>query len=276
MLELALTRSVPHAPPHRLKADEVYVWRNNDGAPAAYGYTRNGTHWIEYPGVGTFRFTSGSEQIEALAVHTSLPRLRGTYRRCVLPLAIQALGKEVLHASGVITPKGAVALCGRSETGKSTLAYGLQQRGHQPFADDAVVVDLDGTRARVSGAPFVIRLRLDSAAHFERDPHHDDTFDEADLEFHDRAEPLAAVIALEQVTELAAPEVEIKRLTSPAAFPIVLTHAYCFSLREPRRTRLMMEHYLDLVSHTPVFRLRFSPGLERLHRMLDLIEGAIR
>ena len=46
-----------------------------------------------------------------------------TFERGVLPLALQARGIQVLHASGIETPQGVVAFCARSQTGKSTLAY---------------------------------------------------------------------------------------------------------------------------------------------------------
>ena len=140
--------------------DEVEIWRDNDGTPAAYGYARGGTYWIEYPGVGTFRFAAAGTTVDAVAAAETPPeRLRGAFRRAILPLALQALGSEVLHASGVLTQNGGIALCGKSEAGKSTLAYGLQQRGYRAFADDAVVVDVSSTGARVSGIPFAIRLR---------------------------------------------------------------------------------------------------------------------
>lgn len=276
-LEFAVNRS-SSTPPARPRADdEVKVWHDNDGVPAAYGFTRGETHWIEYPGVGTFRFAPGSRLVEALAPRTtSMALLRDAYHRAVLPLALHAFGKEVLHASGVLTPHGAVAICAQSETGKSTLAHALRQRGHAPFADDAVVVETVGPNASVSGVPFAIRLRLDSARHFERDADSAEAIEAGDLEVHEQTEPLAALVALERVTETGGPELDSQRLPPAAAFPIILSHAYCFSLREPGRKRLMMQHYLELVAHTPVVRLRFKSGLERLPEILDLIEQAAR
>jgi hypothetical protein len=275
VLELAVTEAGGsiHLPPNQV--DGVEIWRDNEGVPAAYGYASEGTYWIEYPGIGTFRFADAGGTVDAVAAEeTSLDRLRGAFRRAVLPLALQALGSEVLHASGVLTQNGGIALCGKSEAGKSTLAYGLQQRGYRAFADDAVVVDVSRSVARVSGTPFAIRLRYESAQHFGREHTDRDEVAETDLDFHDQPEPLAAIFALEPQRSSDA-EVGLTRLSPTAAFPTLLTHAYCFSLRDPERKRRMMDHYLDLVNRVPVFSVRYRSGLDQLQRMLDLIEESI-
>ena len=275
MLELAVTEAGGsiRLPPDQV--DAVEIWRDNDGVPAAYGYAREGTYWIEYPGIGTFRFAAAGSTVDAVAAEQTSPeRLRGAFRRAVLPLALQALGSEVLHASGVLTQNGGIALCGKSGAGKSTLAYGLQLRGYRAFADDAVVVDVSSTGARVSGIPFAIRLRYESSQHFGREHRDGDEVAETDLDFHDQPEPLAAIFALEPQRR-SDTEVELTRLSPTAAFSIMLTHAYCFSLRDPERKRRMIDHYLDLVNRVPVFSVRYRSGLDQLRRMLDLIEESI-
>lgn len=55
-------------------------------------------------------------------------------------------GLLVLHASGVVTPRGAVLLMGRSSTGKSSLAAAFYRRGFAVLGDDSIAVDVvDGT-----------------------------------------------------------------------------------------------------------------------------------
>jgi hypothetical protein len=64
-----------------------------------------------------------------------------------------------LHAS-VVTVRGrAIALCGHSTAGKSTLAALLAQRGHTVIADDICVIDAPAGGA-VSVLPGSARLRL--------------------------------------------------------------------------------------------------------------------
>src|ERR671935_59558 len=50
-------------------------------------------------------------------------------------------GREVLHASAVITARGVVAFCAVSTTGKSTIAYQFSRRGYGIWADDALAFD---------------------------------------------------------------------------------------------------------------------------------------
>ena len=55
----------------------------------------------------------------------------------------------------------------------------------------------------------------------------------------------------------------------------MLAHAYCFSLQDIERKRLMMQHYLDLTVNVPVFEICFQAGLEKLPTILDSIEQVI-
>src|SRR5437868_7089772 len=81
------------------------------------------------------------------------------YRRAVLPMALQAHGQEVIHASAVITEDGVVAFCGRSQTGKSTVAYGLHRRGYRVWADDTLVFDASAEFVQVIPYPHRLRIR---------------------------------------------------------------------------------------------------------------------
>jgi hypothetical protein len=64
----------------------------------------------------------------------------------------------VLHASGILTPKGAVILMGRSSVGKSSLAAAFYRRGYPVLADDTVALDvIDG---QLLAYPSFPQLRL--------------------------------------------------------------------------------------------------------------------
>jgi len=85
---------------------------------------------MHLPGLATFRFDSQSCNVTAFVDSPDCPdSVLDAFRRAVLPMALQARGLEVLHASAVRTPRGVLALCAVAETGKSTLACGLSQRG---------------------------------------------------------------------------------------------------------------------------------------------------
>lgn len=265
MLELALAPA--EASPPVLPAAEsegVEVWRHGDGAVAAYGGRIEDSFWMRLPGVGAFVFGPGEPVLAYAEAGAGTALVEDGFRRTVLPMAVQVLGGEVLHASGVLGSQGAVALCAVSGTGKSTLAYGLGRRGHPLWADDAVAFELEGDAARTTALPFRLQLREPSAAFFG---------DDTDPEVAKVTEaPLAAICVVERPE---AGETALVSLTSAEAFPSVFAHAYCFSLEDPVRKRRMLDTYLRLIEVVPVFRLRVAQGLERLVGALDLLEDRL-
>jgi hypothetical protein len=229
---------------------------------------------MHFPGLASFSFDRDSEDVTASAPSTiGQDVLMATFRRAVLPMVLQARDTEVLHASGVRVPRGVMAFCAHSGTGKSTLAFGLSRRGYGMWADDAVAFAGSGPHVKALPLPFAVRLRSDAVAYLNPSPL---SADETTGDGASDPEPpaLAAVAVLERVERLGrmAP---VERLRLSAAFPAVLAHAYCFSLREPERRRRMVERYLDLTTRVPVFAIRVESGLERLPATLDAIEQTL-
>jgi hypothetical protein len=257
---------------------DVEEWRDNDGMVCAYGYTLDDHHWMHLPGLASFRFRHSSDEVVAFVQPSAdLDVVRDSFYRGVLPMALQARGQEVLHASGIRTPGGIIALSAVSETGKSTLAYGLSKRGYPLWADDAVALESSGGRVQATPLPFSLRLRPESVAYYG--------YERGDLPLSMREMTtdqvggsllLAAIFVLERAPDAEnCPLVEIDRLAPLPAFSAVLKHAYCYSLQDIDRKRLMINYYTDLVKRVPVLRIRFQPGLERLPLILDRIEQAI-
>jgi len=198
-----------------------------------------------------------------------------SYRRQVLPMVLQVGGQEVLHASAVLTPQGAVALCATARTGKSTTAFGLSQRGWPLWADDAVAFEMVDSSVSAIPLPFGIRLRPDAAAFFEQEPTVGAGVDQMQNgAYRIKAEPvpLAALIVLHRARGGSdGPALQSRRLSSAEAFMGVLAHAYYFRLQDTERKRSMMRHYLELVARVPVFEIRFRPGFEVFPEVLDSI-----
>ena len=272
MLELAIATREELALPEVDRTAAPERWRDEDGIVFAYGHSSNGTHWLDVPDVGVFRF--GADEARILVVpepSASRAALFEAYRRLVLPNALQALGTEVLHGSAVLACRGVVALCGKSRTGKSTAAFALSRRGYPLWADDAVAFDDVGGVVRALPLPFAIQLRQASASFFgfEAKVHRAAPVAEAD-------EParLSVIVLLDREGSRA-PDVHMRRLPPHEAFVALLPNAYWFTLADQRRKRLMIDHYLDLSKTVPVFDLRFRPGFERLDAVLDSIETAM-
>jgi hypothetical protein len=248
---------------------EVEVWAGNDGFEA-YGYTGGGYCWAHFPGTASFRFPADEGNVVALVEANVSPRsVEDMYLRAVLPLILQLRGHEVLHASAVSSANGLVVLCGSSGTGKSTTAHGLSRRGYPVWADDAVVLDIQGDDMRASQVPFRLRLHAD-AANFFRGDAEDRMTAAATLS----RSPLLALVILDR-QEGSVPPVRITRLEPTDAFVGLLPHAYYFGLSDPARKALMLDRYLRLASSVPTFEVRYRPGLGAIQAVLDEVEARI-
>jgi hypothetical protein len=283
MLRLIIADANAKRPPVLdLEDPNVRAWRGIDGKISCYGYALDGEHWMHLPRLASYCFTASSDVVTAFPDPATQPDLiREWFYRLVLPIALQALKEnwEVLHASAVRMRQGVVAFCAFSQTGKSTIAYGLSQRGHALWADDNVLLETSDQCVRAVHLPtFKIRLRPASARFFGIDPTGERTTLERDSShlIETPPAPLVALCVLKRELEASNTEVvSIRRLLSSQAFTAVLDHALCFSLHDIKRKRQMMRHYLDLVARIPVFEVRFQEGLDKLPIILDRIEQAI-
>jgi hypothetical protein len=257
------------------------VWCDPAGALIARGYTDGGQHWLHFPRLATYQFDDGADVVVAAPEAGAAPEtIADIFLRAVLPLVLHTRGQETLHASAVVTPEGVVAFCARSETGKSTLAFGLAQRGYTPFSDDAVVLRQSGDRWLAVPYPFQFRLRTAPAAHFAADGtqcqrHPPSTSD--DMPVAGEPQPLAALFLLTKLrpAEASAPVI-IRQLSPAEALPLLLPHAYSFSLENPARKRQMATAYLDLVTAVPAYDLRYAGTLDALPQVLDGIEARLK
>ena len=262
----------PASPKFDLAAE---VWRDNAGAICARGIVHDGHAWMELPGVAVFHFDRARNTVTALPERSVADDvLCDTYYRAALPMALQFFGLEVLHASAVRTALGVVAFCAISETGKSTTVAALSSRGYPAWADDAVPVGIDhgGSGALAFAVPFRMRLSTASA------PKSHDVDDSLRWPAPGPIElvstPLAALCVMQRV-DTSRYAAEVRRLSAVEALIALLPHAYCFSLADPDRKRLMMRRYIDLAARVPTFSVTVATGLEKLPAVLDQIESSI-
>jgi hypothetical protein len=273
MLKLRIERTGATAPPLTQPINPQFeVWRDSDGAVLAYAEGAGDEYWMHLPGLASFRFSSRGDEIAATVASTAREELvLDAYRRRVLPMALQVCGREVMHASAVRSPAGVAALCADSETGKSTIAFGLSGRGYPLWADDLVAFDITDHVGRAISLPFNLRLRPSAAALFDLNTTQSPiaTGDDHSPAGKETA-PLLAVCVLRR--EDAGTAVAVRRLSLAEAFAAVLAHAWSFGLEDSERKRRMIHNYLDLAAGTPVFDICFQPGLTNLPAILDALE----
>jgi hypothetical protein len=237
----------------------THIWHSRTGQIVAYGGHDAVGCWMTWPRLATYRFSLDHHDIAAHPdFQASAEIVWDTYRRSVLPMAMQARGWEALHASGVSCSHGMVAFCAVSETGKSSVAYGLARRGFAQWADDAVVLSGDAVPSSVP-LPFQVRLRASADSLFEGSlprPQLVTRNDRGD-QVHRHAAHVHAICVLERHAGATMPLVE--RMEGGDAFRALLTHAHEFNPHDAVRRGLMLQRYLGIAATVPVFRIAFDP-----------------
>jgi hypothetical protein len=273
LLKLAITDEAPGLTPPLDALDyAAQIWRDIDGNICAFSNTSDGQHWLHLPNLASFCFSSSEQEVKAIAHLPSQPALiTDAYYRSVLPMALQALGGEVLHASGFVAGRGVVAFCANSGTGKSTLACGMNRRGYTLWGDDAIAFERSGDGIFSIPLPFSIRLQPDAVAYFG--PRSTPPAPEnCQSSCEDERLPLSALIVLRRTETSGRSVVESARLTPNQGFLKTLAHAYCFSMADLERKRLMITNYIELVTRVPVYELSFTGGINNIPAILDCVE----
>lgn len=248
-------------------------WFDSDNQLCAYGGQEGDEYWFHLIGAGTYQFAATREEVSVTPqTGISFELAFDAYLRSVLPFVLQVKGYEVLHASAVHTTDGSVGLCATSGMGKSTLAYGLSQRGYSLWADDALVFETGDGAVNSFRLPFEIWLRPASFDYFTERPAPSVRSAMSDLP---PSAPLRALFVLSQLDAPSADAVQWARLKPSEAFVSLLTHAYCFSMEDEERKQKMLQRYLALAAEIPVYDVRFQPGLAHLPEILDTLERII-
>lgn len=254
----------------------VTHWKDARDRVVGRSMTTGGYHWIWVRKVGMFRLLAAADpMIDLLAEVQPEPDVpeavvEDFYLRTVLPIALQAYGFEALHASAVeLYGEGVVALCGPSESGKSTLAYALARRGHRQISDDTLTFEPRSMQALP--LPSAARLRPESAEHYGT------ALKNAVLvsrEGWDAAasspRPFVAAVFLRRG---GTGQAELRRIRGSDALKALLAEAYVFSLFDMKRKSIMVRYYLEMSHRLPVYELTYPDGLEHAPAACHVIES---
>jgi len=264
---VGLTFASGERPPDSTGARVVNTWRASTGQVVATLHANACQRWIDWHGVGLFAFTDLSRSVHVWPVdHADHCVIHDVFRRAILPAVFQACGLQALHASAARRDAGLLVFCGRSGSGKSTVAYALGRRALTQVADDVVVIDAVRPEVTARALPFAPRLRAPSREHFAVDPDH------GSLQPAGGGGRVIAFFLLSQQPGLGGSRVD--RLAPSAAFSRLLSHAHSFDPVDAAEARRLAHDYLAMVEQVPVFEVRYQPGLAHLPALIDAILAA--
>ena len=147
--------SGPASPP------ALHVGQLGDGDTYRTERGRGHDHLIDFASRAVFHLDAPAMQARCAPADESDPSWRRFLLDTVLGTAALARGGEALHAAGVLTTSGVVAIAALTGGGKSTLAAEMMRRGGALFTDDLLFLSADdGTVVGHAGPPL---MNLDPA-----------------------------------------------------------------------------------------------------------------
>jgi hypothetical protein len=222
-----------------------------DPAIWALARTRQGL-LLWCPGTGSYHADVAAGVIDVHPEERFQGLLEHRLSCLVLPLMLAERGDLALHAAVLARNGRAVAFCGASMRGKSTLAAELARRGFALLGDDSAVLSLDGTDGLVAWpGPSGSRLRRPGERILRHLVHAGDGRDET------AAVRLAAVVEL---IDRGGEELEMDALDPVTGATSLYAYAPQADGPAVARTFSMVAR---LAERVPVFRARMPDDLAR-------------
>ena len=244
----------------------VESWFDDRGELCMWSTVRRNRPCVVSPGLALYELHE--DTVLATPFRSGVDRVvEEAYWRSVLPLFLQHQGVQALHASAVMGPDGVVGICGRAGAGKSTLAYGLNARGHRLWADDALVISaLDPPRTMAMKGELRLladvqklmglsagRLRLETEAGEEA--------------------RLTRMIVLRADAQVQSNTPSARRMEAGEAFAAIVENAYVYGFEGSKRA--MSEAFLALADVIPVHEIVRPQSLNRFEETIDLVDELI-
>jgi hypothetical protein len=228
-----------------------------------------------YDKMGRCRVSHGREIVGEPAPGSDLKMLGALAQTLGISILLHQRGYVTLHASCVNLGSGAVAFLGDSTAGKSFTAAALHSRGHTVVADDATVVDVDGSVPSVYPGFPGLQLLPDAAEHFNcssekaegLDPFEDKVTWRFLGEFSQHPVPLRRLYLLED-----GPSVGIERVSGHRAVFELIRHSYWIRLMHDARPGSYFRQCARLCETVPVLRLIRPRSTSAISDLIRLVE----
>lgn len=238
---------------------------------------------LRFDGLADFLVSRSGGEVSCVAgLEIPLETLRHLLVDQVIPTVLTLRGREALHASGVLTPLGAVAFVGPTGSGKSTLAGSFLAAGDPLLSDDCLALREDGGRIRAIPAYPGLRLWQDARTWLFGD----DRASEAVAHYTAKqrvpietepgtycAEPqaLARVYLLASSAPPEDGRIEIQHLPARESLLVLIRSAFRLDTTDRATLARQFRFLFRVVSEVPVRRLVFPRKLDVLRAIRRMI-----
>jgi hypothetical protein len=199
----------------------------------------------------------------------------------VVVYAVHQLGCPMLHASAVLTERGAAAFLGRQGQGKSTMAAACLRRGAALLADDALPLRIiDGAAYAGPSLPFMKVWRETATCALALDeelPNLTATYEKKLLTLDGRgavateAAPLRAIYLLDRYAPAAGEpaEITIRPVGGREALTALLAQTSNNAFLSPAEAARLIPFYARLLRAAPLRLLSYPSGFDRQQAVYD-------
>ncbi len=256
--------------------EELFRW------PGLYGLTLaafDGGWLFSTRAHGAASLSADGRTLRCFPDAASSPDWADVVVRRMLPRIAQWHGRVALHASTIADERSAIVLLGRSQTGKSTLAAAMCERGWRVLSDDISLFDADRTPALAFATTAGVCLWPDSlsaivgtgatgrrvAGHVSK---------RWVGEGHDAPQAACRLGALVLLEPRDGGEATLDRVDPPAAAMCAGQQMVVFNPNDAGRLSRAWAALGRLVSAAPMFRCRYARGYDRLPDLAGLLAGA--
>lgn len=253
------------------------VWFDLSGREYGVGRFRRESIWAKIHRAGVYRVDVSNGQAQGYPNEgVGHEWFRELFFHLIAPCVLQRYQWDCLHASGVLTDAGTVAFCGPTRRGKSTLARAYCDRGHIPYADDALPFLIENNEVFSARLPQRLRLRTATASRFAELPIADVVANQngqVTCDLRGSLRPLLAIYWLDPMqSDDERATAEIHPVSASESFQLLMGQAHCMSLQDPQCNRKTVRNYLDLAKNVPLVRLSCPRNLDHLSATLDLLD----
>lgn len=272
---LAAPRDVAPTPRGKLAVEARCHCQQHAGAVVTRVYRGEGEAWLWHADGGLFNVVPARREVVIHPADDIDERARAlALMGQVAIFALHQFGYPTLHASAVVTPRGAVAFLGPHGGGKSTMAAAFLRRGAMLLTDDALPLhSLSDGICGGQGVPLMKVWHATADGTLGLDEELPDLLDGSakKLLTLDGRYPFAPQPALLRAIYLLArydpataghADVTIRRLGGRGGLAALLEHSYLRNLLPPTEVARLIPLYTRLLKQAPPRVLAYPNGFE--------------
>lgn len=232
-----------------------------------------------WDGIGKFELIDGKEIFIDPDVNADLKILRRFLLGTVLAVFLYQRGFFVMHASAINIQNGAIAILGKSGSGKSSTAMEFYKNGYPVVADDFIAIQFqkDGTPIVTPGFPklklsydYIISNKIDLEEVLYLDSKLKSNYVNVAKGFPQTHLKLKRIYILEKGDNL-----NLKQINPQEIFKKLLSNTFAVNMLHNLGNGRNLDYYSNITKKVPIKSLMIPRSFQMLPPAIKLVETDI-